>query len=199
MTASWRAGGRNPVRDSRRRLDGHHQRARRIFCPYRKVTCQPERQQSNPQSRRDRQSTAARITLILDTTRATTQPATLLSARMAPTAVPIPITPAVATIRTAADSRPALGGFPGRNPDSVAISQSFPPVLRPKLNVAASLVRGPDQADTVALVDGHQTIPPFQSTAIDKLWDSASQSWGPTGCGMTPPRRRKAKGQCRRR
>ena len=40
--------------------------------------------QSSFQSRRDRQSTAARITLMLDTTRATTHPVTLLSDRIGP-------------------------------------------------------------------------------------------------------------------
>ena len=56
------------------------------------------------------------MTQVHDTTSAMIQSATLLAATIEPTAVPIPMTPAVAMSRTAIDSAPRRAGFVGRKP-----------------------------------------------------------------------------------
>lgn len=70
------------------------------------------------QSVRERHRTAASTTLTRETTKPTIHPDTLALSRMAPMAVPMPATPAVAIHRTAIDSVFALGGEAGRKPGS---------------------------------------------------------------------------------
>jgi hypothetical protein len=60
------------------------------------------------------------MTLTKDTTKAVTHPAASLLDMIAPMAVPMPMTPAVAISRTTTDSTLALGGAVGRNPGSRA-------------------------------------------------------------------------------
>ena len=72
---------------------------------------------------RERQSMAASATATIDTTRPAIQPATSAATRIAPRAVPIPTTPAVATRRAKTDSKLRRSGCSDRNPPVSGVSR----------------------------------------------------------------------------
>jgi hypothetical protein len=82
------------------------------------------RRRRDCQSRRERHSTAASATVTMDTARPVIQPATLAAIRIAPSAVPTPTMPAVATRRAKTDSKVRRSGRSDKNPLLTGVSSA---------------------------------------------------------------------------